>query len=238
MRLNLVEQLIRSVPGPVARFAEIGPGQGDTSLFLATTMPGAKGDLIEFSEQSVAALRQRTANVTALTVVESDFRFRETGPVYDLVVACEVFEHIADDDTAFEAVSRMLRPGGYFLLSVPAFMHKWQAADEYAGHFRRYEHAELVDKLGSARLHIVKLWCYGFPVTHLLALPYRVYYGRQLHRRPLPKTEATKRSGIERSHAHRLGTLPVSTLMKPFFLLQDLVKTTGIGDGYLVLARK
>ncbi len=238
MRLSLVEQLIRSIPQPIANFAEIGPGQGDIGLYLAATLPGATGDLIEFSEQSVETLRRRTAGVTALTVLEGDFRSMEARPAYDLIVACEVFEHLDDDDAAFTAVSRMLRPGGYFLLSVPAFMRKWQAADEYAGHFRRYERDDLSSKLEAAQLRILKLWCYGFPVTHLLALPYRLYYGRQLRERPLPKAEATKRSGIERSHARRLGVLPVSALMRPFFLLQNLVKTTDIGDGYLVLARK
>ncbi|MDA8363522.1 MAG: class I SAM-dependent methyltransferase [Gammaproteobacteria bacterium] len=238
MRLRLVEQLLRSIPGPVSRFAEIGPGQGDIGLFLAATLPDATGDLIEFSEHSAAVLRQRTAGQAALTVREGDFRSMEIGPTYDLVVACEVFEHIEDDATAFDAVSSMLRPGGHLLLSVPAFMRKWQAADEYAGHFRRYEYDELSRKLAAARLQTITLWCYGFPVTHLLALPYRIYYGRQLRRRPLPQAEATKRSGSERSHARRLGVLPVPALMKPFFLLQDLVKGAGIGDGYLVLARR
>ena len=238
MRLRLVEQLLRRIPGPISRFAEIGPGQGDVGLFLAATLPGATGDLIEISEQSAAALRQRTAGQANLAVREGDFRSMDTGATYDLVVACEVFEHIEDDSSAFEAVSSMLRPGGHLLLSVPAFMHKWQAADDYAGHFRRYECDELACKLTAARMQTITLWCYGFPVTHLLALPYRIYYGRQRRRCPLPKAEATKRSGSERSHARRLGVLPVPALMKPLFLLQDLVKGAGIGDGYLVLARR
>ncbi len=238
MRLALVEKLIRGISEPIQRFAEIGPGLGDTSLFLAALYPEAKGDLIELSEESATILKQRITNVPRLSVLTGDFREIATRVSYDLIIACEVFEHLEDDDSAFDAVSRLLRPDGYFLLSVPAFMRKWQAADEYAGHFRRYERDQLARKLVSHELRIEKMWCYGFPATHLLALPYRIYYGNQLRNHPLPKAEATKRSGAERSLARMFNQFPISTLMSPFFLLQNTVKATNIGDGYLVLARR
>ena len=238
MRLALVEKLICRISEPVVRFAEIGPGLGDTSLFLSEMFPEAKGDLIELSGESASLLELRTASINGLSVLNGDFRDLPLQDGYDLVIACEVFEHLQNDDSAFDAVNRLLKPGGYFLLSVPAFMHKWQAADEYAGHFRRYERDQLAQKLVTRKLDIHEFWCYGFPVTHLLALPYRIYYNKQLRDRPLPKTEATKRSGAERSLARKLNRLPISTLMSPFFFLQNMVKATNVGDGYLVLARK
>ena len=238
MRLSLVQRLIRSISTPVRRFAEIGPGLGDTALFLAQEFPESRGNLIEFSEDSVEYLRRRTVGSTRLSVASGDFREFPGSEIYDLVVACEVLEHLEDDTSAFRAVNRMLRPGGYFLLSVPAFMRKWQAVDQYAGHFRRYEREELVQQLTASQLQIVKFWCYGFPITQIMALPRELYYKKRLRDQPLSKIDATKRSGIDKSAARKFHRLPAATLMSPFFLLQDLMKNTNIGDGYIVLARK
>ena len=183
-------------------------------------------------------LRRRMARNQSQSVATGDFRELKPVELYDLVVACEVFEHIQDDVSAFEAVRRLLQPGGFFVFSVPAFMSKWGAADQYAGHFRRYERADILSRFNQHGFEIEKLWCYGFPVTQLLHIFYQIYYGRQLSRQPLSMMNATKRSGTERSLVSRFSWLPVATLMTPFFLCQNLVKNTDIGDGYLVLARK
>ena len=237
--MNLIERLIHSLPKTISRFAEIGPGLGDTSLFVAQTFPESRGDLFEFSQESVEILKHRTANNSFLSVHSGDFRELDiSSESYDLVIACEVFEHLEDDESAFDTVRRMLRPGGYILLSVPAFMRKWQGADEYAGHFRSYERDELMGKFARIGMRIHKMWCYGFPVTQLLSVPYRIYYGRQLRANPLPKAESTKRSGSERTVARKFNRDLVVQMMKPLFLLQSLAKSTNIGDGYLVLAQK
>jgi SAM-dependent methyltransferase len=238
MRMALVEHLVDAIPAGSQNILEIGPGLGDLSLYLASRFPQAHGLLMDISERGVGMLKKRIEGIPRLSVVAGDFRGQQQRGLYDLVIACEVFEHIQDDDSAFNAVHQLLRPGGYFIFSAPAFMRKWGYADEYAGHYRRYERAEVESKFQQHAFRIEKLWCYGFPITHLLRFAHQTYYRKQVSRQQLSMDEATKRSGTERSFVNRFSSLPIAALMAPFFFLQNLVKNTDIGDGFLVLARK
>jgi SAM-dependent methyltransferase len=55
----------------------------------------------------------------------------------DLVLMLDVLEHV-DDNCAMDEVVRVLKPGGYFLATVPAMPWLWSFRDESAGHLRRY----------------------------------------------------------------------------------------------------
>ena len=50
----------------------------------------------------------------------------------------DVIEHIEDDRAAVAQVHRILKPGGLFFLTVPAYNWLWSGADVDALHFRRY----------------------------------------------------------------------------------------------------
>lgn len=238
MRLAEISRLVDLLPREIASFLEIGPGMGDLSLYLRRRFPEARGVLMDFSGDSAAILRRRFAGDRETTVLQADFQRHSHEARYDLIVACEVLEHIEDDVAALAAIHRLLAPGGHFIFSVPAFMRKWQHADEYAGHYRRYEWGEIVAKFEAAGLRIERLWCYGFPVTELLYPLRQLYYGRRGKGSGLSKQEATKRSGVERTFAAKLRRLPMAALLTPFFHLQHWARHVGLGDGFLVLARR
>lgn len=238
MRLALLEQLINSLPTRIDQFLEIGPGLGDVSIYLSRRFRGSRGLMIDFSERCVALLRDRIASQPSLEALVGDFSALRHECTYDLIVACEVFEHLEDDAAAFRGVARLLKPGGRFLFSVPAHQRKWQRADIYAGHYRRYDKRELCEHFASNGLDVEVLWSYGFPVTMLLYPFWQVYYRYKtnaLH----TKTEASKLSGVERGLAKKLARwFPMAVALRPFFFCQERVKNTEIGDGFLVLARK
>jgi len=48
----------------------------------------------------------------------------------DAIVAIDVFEHVPDDDRAFRECRRVLRPGGYLIMSVPAPDHFTQTDED------------------------------------------------------------------------------------------------------------
>jgi SAM-dependent methyltransferase len=237
MRLALIERLIRTLPNPVSRFLEIGPGMGDVSVYLASVFPDAHGVLMDFSEQCVELLGERVKSQPRLQVVNGDLYTLQDESSYDLVVACEVFEHLEDDALAFRKVAELLRPGGYFLFSVPSHQRKWQQADIYAGHYRRYERDELLDRFKGNGFDIDVLWIYGFPLMQLLYPLRQLYYWYQKNR-SYSKADASKQSGIERSLAKRLPAHAMVSVMRPFLFCQDLVKNSQLGDGFLVLAHK
>jgi 2-polyprenyl-3-methyl-5-hydroxy-6-metoxy-1,4-benzoquinol methylase len=75
---------------------------------------------------------------------------------FDLITALDVIEHIADDRHAVATMISMLKPGGYLLLTVPAFMALWDEHDEVNQHFRRYT-AETLAPLVTASATILEL---------------------------------------------------------------------------------
>lgn len=70
---------------------------------------------------------------------------------FDLVVGLDILEHLENDDFALSEIYRLLKRGGLFLLSVPAFPWLWSYWDEILAHKRRYTSSQLrfkVEKVG------------------------------------------------------------------------------------------
>jgi len=57
---------------------------------------------------------------------------------FDLVTGLDVVEHLDDDLAGLKEMRRVLRPGGYAFLFVPAFMFLWGVQDDISHHRRRY----------------------------------------------------------------------------------------------------
>jgi SAM-dependent methyltransferase len=71
---------------------------------------------------------------------------------FDLVLATDVIEHVDDDLGALRELRRVLKPGGYLLLTVPAFRVLWGVQDEVSHHKRRYTLRNLLRTLRVAEL--------------------------------------------------------------------------------------
>ncbi len=57
---------------------------------------------------------------------------------FDVVVAADLLEHIADDVRVVQEIQRVLKVGGSFVCTVPAFNWLYSARDTALGHARRY----------------------------------------------------------------------------------------------------
>jgi SAM-dependent methyltransferase len=64
---------------------------------------------------------------------------------FDVVTCLDVLEHVADDRAALHELARVTRPGGFLLVTVPAYPALWSPHDVAAGHVRRYRPRELND---------------------------------------------------------------------------------------------
>jgi SAM-dependent methyltransferase len=56
----------------------------------------------------------------------------------DAILLLDVLEHLEDDTTCFERATRLLKPGGVAICTVPAYPWLWTKRDEFHQHFRRY----------------------------------------------------------------------------------------------------
>ena len=66
---------------------------------------------------------------------------------FDLVLATDVLEHLADDRVALRELHRVAAPGGRLLATVPAYRWLWSQHDDEHHHFRRYTLRRLRDRL-------------------------------------------------------------------------------------------
>jgi SAM-dependent methyltransferase len=71
---------------------------------------------------------------------------------FDLVAALDVLEHVDQDLKSMRALWSQLRPGGWALITVPAFAFLWSRHDERHHHKRRYARDELVARIRAAGL--------------------------------------------------------------------------------------
>jgi SAM-dependent methyltransferase len=99
----------------------------------------------------------------------------------DVVCAFDVLEHIDQDEKAIENVYKALKPGGFFLISVPQHKWLWSIIDDLSNHKRRYLKKELIQKLERANLKILYSTSFVFLLLPLMTL------SRFTKRKKLPK---------------------------------------------------
>lgn len=87
-------------------------------------------------------------------------------PLYDncvdVVIALNVLEHIKDDEAALEQMYRILKPGGYAIIEVPANQDLYDFFDEQLKHFRRYNLNDLCDMARNLKFIIIHASYFGF----------------------------------------------------------------------------
>jgi SAM-dependent methyltransferase len=74
---------------------------------------------------------------------------------FDLIVLLDVLEHVEEDGLSVMQLYRKQKPGGYLLITVPAFPALWSAHDESHHHKRRYIFKTLGSILREANYNIV-----------------------------------------------------------------------------------
>ena len=62
---------------------------------------------------------------------------------FDLITCLDVIEHVADDRLALAELHRVCRPGGFMLVTVPAYQALWSRHDDANHHYRRYSRGSL-----------------------------------------------------------------------------------------------
>ncbi|WP_110181128.1 class I SAM-dependent methyltransferase [Nocardioides solisilvae] len=95
---------------------------------------------------------------------------------FDVVSAFDVVEHCADEAAALREVRRVLRPGGVFLMSVPAYTWAWSDFDVHNGHHRRYTRRRAVAAVEGAGLQVLR-------ATHAFAGVFPAFAAQRLSAR-------------------------------------------------------
>ncbi len=232
LRLSMVEGLLNDLPHTTQTILEVGSGRGDVAGYLQRSRPSLRLTLCESSEVAVDHLRNRFSGSEKVEIVDKLQEITQNS--FDVVIVFEVLEHIKDDFGFLQQLLVLLRPGGTLIMSVPAYMKKWQHQDEWAGHIRRYEYRELLDLLSSVRVECSTLYDYGFPFMSLVRpLKFLYYRSAAQSTKKLSDSEKTAASGMDRSSVLSL----ISSLVKPalftFSKIQFLFRNRRLGDGFI-----
>jgi SAM-dependent methyltransferase len=62
---------------------------------------------------------------------------------FDLITCLDVIEHTPDDRVTLRELRRVCRPGGFLLVTVPAYQGLWSMHDVANHHYRRYSRSRL-----------------------------------------------------------------------------------------------
>ena len=130
----LAELIRREAPTPAnGRVLEIGCGTGHNLEMLGRF--GAV-DALELDDEARAIAEKRLGRKVMSAPLPRLAGVRNHH--YDLVAALDVIEHVDDDDSAVAAIAAKLKPGGKFVMAVPAHQWMWSAHDVVNHHQRRY----------------------------------------------------------------------------------------------------
>lgn len=226
--------------GDGRRLLDIGCGAGALLADLAARGFACTG--LETSPKARDVARAVNAASPATSIVaepQPDWAGR-----FDVVTAFEVLEHVQDDRGAMAQWRQWLKPGGLFLASVPCHMRKWSPSDDWAGHVRRYEEDEFRTLITGSGLAVTCFETYGYPFLNAIDALRRRHYAAALQGRPAGDCEpadSTAASGVDRGALrgfHSLAkTPPGLAMMFGAMQLQKAFLRSGLGDGFLVVAR-
>ena len=153
-RREVLAELIRREARPLANAAilEIGCGTGHN---LAMLSEFGHVDGLELDDEA-RALSEKRLGRAVMSAPLPELADVPKGH-YDLIGAFDVIEHIDDDAAALASIAMRLKPGGKFVMAVPAHQWMWSAHDVVNHHKRRYSKPALRRLIEASPLVLVKL---------------------------------------------------------------------------------
>ena len=112
--------LCRAAPNP--RLLDLGTGDGDLWTFAS---PALEWHAIDISQVGVARAQARFTRLRPAVAIAEHLPYADN--FFGAIVAADTMEHVFDLAQSLREIRRILAPGGYFALSVPApkSLHKW-----------------------------------------------------------------------------------------------------------------
>jgi 2-polyprenyl-3-methyl-5-hydroxy-6-metoxy-1,4-benzoquinol methylase len=104
-------------PCPGAALLDLGCGDGDFTQKIAARIGTSHVWGIDISGGNVEKARAKSIDCRQSTLDQAKLPFEDES--FDVICANQVLEHLADTDTLPKEVHRMLKPGGYAVISIP-----------------------------------------------------------------------------------------------------------------------
>jgi len=140
------EPLLEAVSQAPRRVLDLGCAAGSFGERLKARFPEAHVTGIEAGRAAAAKAAARIDRVVASRIEEVDFGASDFGPArFDLIVAGDVLEHLANPWALLERVRPCITPDGHLIASIPNVRNLGLAADLVLNGRWRYEDRGLLD---------------------------------------------------------------------------------------------
>jgi SAM-dependent methyltransferase len=137
-RRRVIRAELDRLPLPAgARVLDAGCGSGRT---LQELVDYGEVSGVELNTDAAALARGRALGEVQVGRLE-ELPWEDES--FDLITCLDVIEHVPDDAAALTELRRVCRPGGWLLVTVPAYQALWSQHDEANHHYRRYSRAAL-----------------------------------------------------------------------------------------------
>jgi SAM-dependent methyltransferase len=201
----LIERVVR--PPKDASILEIGCGTGHNFKML-----GEFGhvDALELDDEARAIAEKRLGR----SIMSSPLPALAGVPErhYDMIGAFDVIEHIDDDAASLASIATRLKPGGRFVMTVPAHQWMWSAHDTVNHHKRRYSKRGLEALIDGSPMKLDAIGFFNsllFPVAIAERMASKALGkdGGDLELPPAPLNAALKRTFA--AERHLIGRVPL-----------------------------
>lgn len=179
--------LWRTIEPDVGKWVlELGSGIGGLTRYLASRPFLVVSDITPFYLSKLCERYHgwEGIQVCQLDLDEEDWSGLPEAP-FDTVVASNVLEHIRDDLRVLRKAYTLLQPNGQVVLIVPAGPQLYGPIDAAIGHYRRYNRAELCEKLEAVGFTVMR--CHH---VNLLGIVGWYLNSRLLGRRKVPTLQS------------------------------------------------
>src|SRR5215469_14862468 len=163
-RHRLLVGALKRAGVPVGRALEIGCGHGGARNMLERDFDFS----VDGCDLDRTALQKAKPGRDQLFVYDVFDQAPSLLEHYDAVFLLDVIEHIPDDAAFLRAAFRHLRPGGLWVINVPASLRLFSDYDRVAGHLRRYSANGLVNLLDRCGMETQCIWPWGLSMVPLL----------------------------------------------------------------------
>ena len=176
-RREILASVIDRLAPPGTDLIDFGCGTGGTAELLSKR--GYRVLAADVSEAALEACRMRGL----ATINLKTQRLREN--CADGVLAGDVLEHVSDDLELLITFRNIVRPGGFLVVTVPAYEFLWSGEDYVSDHVRRYTRAGLTRQLRRAGFENIRCSYFNtllFPVIAGVILMKRLLFPREMYR--------------------------------------------------------
>ena len=142
---------------------DVGCGTGEIMKPLVERHPDVAFTGSDYSDKTMTRNQELFPSCRFVTL---DIEKSHLDEQFDLVICCEVIEHLHDRKAAFKNFAAMLKPGSHLLITCPT--GKIFATEKIFGHTTHPTHAELKEHARANGLVIRRYFNWGFPFYYLL----------------------------------------------------------------------